>query len=224
MTQILAAFGTFYGFWKSLLEPLARATGRRVTANTITVMRTFGAPFVILFVLLGSPVTGFVIFLISALADGFDGAVAAARLKLGFADDPKLGAFLDSFCDKMYFILLLVGIMPLGDYEEVPIILKTLFYIACFALLVIETVLAGIRMSDYQYERRMSGADHKERLLKSTMVGKLKFLLQMIGAGGLIFAQPRLDHWAFYVGLLCFSLSVPFALESLVQKLRARRA
>lgn len=224
MTHVLQVFGRFYAFWKFLMEPLAQATGRRVTANTISVVRTFGAPFVILFVLFGWPLLGFIVFLISALADGFDGAVAGARIKMGFTDDPKLGAFLDSFCDKMYFIVLMVGILPLGDFEAVPLPLKTSFYIVCFALLAIETVLGGIRMSDYQHERRMNGIDHKERLLKSTLVGKLKFLLQMIGAGGLIFAQPRLDHWAFYVGLTCFALSMPFALESLVQKLRARRA
>lgn len=224
MTKIVSVFGSFYKFWRSLIEPIARATGRRVTANTITVTRTFGAPFTILFVLLGWPRLGFGMFLISALADGFDGAVATARVKLGFTDDQKLGAFLDAFCDKMFFIMLLIGVLPLGDYEEVPVVLKTIFYAVCGGLLIIETILAGIRMSDYQHERRMNGTDHKERLLKSTLVGKLKFLLQMIGAGGLIFAQPKLDHWAFYVGLTCFALSLPFALESLIQKLQARRA
>ncbi|MDP3985282.1 MAG: CDP-alcohol phosphatidyltransferase family protein [bacterium] len=223
MTEILAAFSSFYGLWKSFIEPAARAAGRVTTANTITVIRTFGAPIVIVLIFFDWPLAAFILFLVSAVADSFDGAVAGARKRMGFVDNPKLGEFMDAFCDKLFFTILLVGILPMGSYESVPLGFRGIMVVTCITLFLIELALAGVRMSDYQHELRMNGIEHKERLLKATAAGKLKFLLENIGVGGLVFSQPDHHHWAFYVAMTSFLLALPFALKSLVQKLRARR-
>ncbi len=224
MKNVLRGFSIFYQAWKAFIEPIATLTGRHVTANSISVLRIFGAPFVVISTFFGWPMLGFWIFVVSALGDSFDGSVAQARLKLGYQDDPKLGAFIDAFADKMFWISLTTALLPLGKYDHVPSLARTVFLTSCIFLLLIEIVLAVIRVSDYQHERHLSDTRPHARLIKATGAGKIKFILENIGVGGLIVTQRPHNEWAFYVGATALLLAIPFAVRSLREKLRARRA
>ncbi len=230
-------FDIFYEWWKKLIHPLAIIVGRRVSANYISVGRTLGAiPIVVLAVLFRQTIPAFVLFVICALADAFDGEVARARKELdekegtSFHDDEKLGAAMDAVCDKIFFLLLAIGLLPSSNYAPLPAWAKAAFLIACIAIFILETILLAVRLQDYWFEEKIHQLaekiheviDHVERLLKATKFGKLKFLLECVGMGGWIFAQPHLHSWSFYVGLGCFVIAIPFAAKSLLEKLVAR--
>ncbi len=223
MEHVLKVFGEGYAKWRGLVRPLAKVIGRRVSANTISVLRPFGAPLVVLLAAFDHPGIAVVTYIILALTDALDGAVATARQEMGYQDDPKLGAFMDAFCDKLFWLVIVSGLFSMGSYEHVDVWAVVLFLVACVALVVTEGALAVVRLADYSYERTQNGHAHKERLLPATRAGKLKFVIECIGAGGLVFTQPNLDFWSFYVALGCFVAALPFAIKSLAEKLQARR-
>jgi phosphatidylglycerophosphate synthase len=212
-------FGQARHSWRGFNEPVAKFIGARVSANTITVLRTVFAPAIVALVYFDWVWSAFWLFVACGLGDSLDGMVATARQKLGFQDDPKLGAFLDAFCDKIFWMMVSIGVLPMLDYQEVPK-LTTVIIVTFGALWLIESALAIVRVSDYAHERQSL---NNRRLLKSTHTGQLKFTLEMVGLGGIILAQPHLYHWAFFVGLACSSIAVPFAWRSLLQKLDARK-
>lgn len=213
-------FSGFYCFWRGLNQPIAKAVGQVMTANTVTLIRTFAAPFIPLLLYFDFVPAAFTLFVACGLLDSFDGMVATARQQIGYNDDQKLGAFLDAFCDKVFWIIVASSVLPLSNYHELPLLITELSIVICIILLLIETALAIVRVGDYTYERR--SGDQSRRLLKATSTGKLKFTLEMTGLGGIILAYPDLHHWAFYIGFVSLIISVPFAVKSLFEKLSAR--
>ena len=124
---ILKNFKKVYLIWRERDRPMAKYIGKYISANTITIIRTFGAPLVILFLYLGWFKSAFTTFVIAGLGDSLDGMVATSRRKMGFDDDPKLGAFLDAFCDKIFWIIITTGLLPMADYSKIPSLISFLF-------------------------------------------------------------------------------------------------
>lgn len=220
MEEVLSTFGSLYkGVRRYLNRPLARALAPYVTANTVTVVRALaGAPLVLALLFFDLKIAAFCMYVIAGYLDSFDGSLATVRRDMGYQDDEALGAFLDAFCDKVFMLAILAGLIPLTILE--PKFLATGFLTVLLIVLTVETILGAIRVQDYQHEK--SVGDHK-RLLKASLTGKLKFTLEIIGAGGLVLSSPALNHWAAYVGLACLALSLPFGLRSLTEKLKARK-
>ena len=220
--KILKKFKWFYTTWRKLNRPIAESIGKHITANTITIVRTFGAPIVILLLYFGWHKLAFVSFVVASLGDSLDGMVATARLNMGYKDDPKLGAFLDAFCDKIFWIILSVGILPMANYHNLPPLVADVFLGIIIIILILETALAIVRVADYQFEKENYSMTPR-RKLKATMSGKFKFSLEIIGLGGLVLSFPDFEYWAFYTSFLSLIITIPFAIRSLKQKLQARK-
>jgi len=191
-----------------------------ITANQITVGRSLMAVPVATLAQQGFYGWAFTLFVIAGALDFVDGLVATVHRKLGFRDNPDLGAFLDAFCDKIFYIFMFILTLMLGEYLMDIGVTIWLFGIA-FLSVTCEIVLAVVRMNDYYYNK--FDGHNGNRDLKAKGAGKLKFMLELIGLGGLILSLPSFNTWSFWVGLICLTFSLPFALASLKQKLQQRQ-
>ena len=189
-----------------------------ITANVVTIFRTLLVfPIgVLLYEDLILP--GFWIYVVGGILDFVDGLVATAHEELGYKDDKDLGAFLDAFCDKFYFFLVLVIVALMAQYTETSSTLLLTSGFATLCLLCYEVVLGIVRVHDYYYNHYEGNGNSLDLRAKGS--GKLKMALEMIGLGGLILALPALSSWSFWVGLTCLILAIPFAHKSLLSKLK----
>lgn len=220
--KIFPLFDLIYQWWRNRNRPLAKIVGTKMSANTITILRSFlGAPIVVFLLSLRQVEIGFMLFVLCGLLDSFDGLVATQRINMGYNDDPKFGAFLDAFCDKIFWIVVATYLVSLSNYNDLPMSITVISLLICISLLIIETVLATVRVQDYLFEKESN--ESSVRKLRASFSGKLKFTLEMFGVGGMLLAHNDLNHWAFYIGIGCLIFSLPFAGMSLSEKLSARK-
>lgn len=210
--------------WRNLIGPLAIVVGKRMSANTVTTIRMLISFVVPVFSFLAMTNAALSAYVISAFGDAFDGAVAAKRKELKFNDDEKFGMFYDPFCDKVSWLsnnIIHMVWFPHYLYDQLWIMA---FVVVGVLLILAEGALMLVRVMDYSYECSRDGGLDCERSLSATDSGKFKQIMECVGLGGIIFSFSGDNTWAFYVATLSYLLALPFALRSLTEKLRARRA
>lgn len=226
-------FSSFYSRLREKLSPLTPHllprhlpswfVGKRkiilFTANRLSIARSVMAVPIAVCLYFEQITMAFVIFILAALTDFFDGLVAKVHADLGYPHNGELGAFLDAFCDKIFFLSLMSILLFSIEYKA-SLLFVAIFLAICGLLLYIEITLAIIRVQDF-YALRERG---EKRHLKAIISGKIKFLLQMLGLGALILSYPNPfdGHWTGWVSIISFILSVHFAWKSLKHKLSAR--
>ena len=173
---------------KTLTDDLLAATllpfiPHSVTPNQVSWVRIASLPFIYYFLVTGQYTPGFAIFIIAALTDALDGAMARTRDQI-----TETGKVLDAVADRSLITLLALVFIP--EYFGWPL------FIALVALEISNAAMA------YRSRRALGynpGAN---------WAGKLKMFIQCI-AFGLLFAVLiwSAPAWLVYVNwLLCFSL------------------
>ena len=129
---------------------------KSISPNRITMFRFISIPVIVALLLLGYNLAGTILFVISAISDAVDGALARTAHRI-----TKWGIIADPIADK-----LLIGSVAL------LVVWKYLGWPLTLALVSIELILA---MSAYL---RYTG-----KLIPAKTVGKLKMILQCVGVG-----------------------------------------
>lgn len=137
---------------------LLRLFPKSVVPNHLTLFRFFSIPFVAIFWLFGDYRTGVVLFVISALSDALDGAMARTRNQV-----TEWGKLYDPLADKLLISMAAIIIVP--KYLNVWI---------AFAIIMIEMILIG---TSY-YSK-----NHGGRVIQANLWGKLKMFCQSFGVG-----------------------------------------
>lgn len=217
-------FSQGYSWLDRIFIPVARkVVPRWVTPNRITYVRTLLAGPVLWAAAAGWWESGswwrtlllfLAMYLPACLLDYVDGLVARAR---GMVSD--LGAFLDAFCDKIFFITLIIGRAHQLSVHAISWQLAAGLALAMSPLVLIEILLGAVRLEDWLYNQMSTG---EKRNLKATSSGKWKFCLELTAAGGLLFGDPEKRLWPFAVAVIAGLAAVPFAWKSFRQKLQAR--
>lgn len=127
-----------------------------IKPNYITIFRFITIPFIIFFFLYNYYKIAFILFLLSALSDALDGAMARTRSQI-----TDWGIVFDPFADK-----LLIG--TVGGI----LIFKFLSPLLAFVIILIEIVL----MASAYYR-------FKGEYVPAKTVGKLKMIFQCVGVG-----------------------------------------
>jgi CDP-diacylglycerol---glycerol-3-phosphate 3-phosphatidyltransferase len=164
---------------------------KSVHPNHLTALRFVLTPFVIGLLYLDFIYTGTVLFIVAALTDAIDGAMARTRNQI-----TEWGKTLDPLADK----LLVGGVIVIlaGKYVGIGI---------AIAIIVIEILL--IASATYMKE-------FKGKPIQAQWAGKIKMILQSVGIGAiLVFALTGLNTW-FFVAQGAFYLAIFFALLSLL--------
>lgn len=135
-------------------KTLLWAFPQSVNPNHITVFRFITIPFIIYFLLNENYIIAFPLFVISAISDAVDGAIARTRNKIS-----DWGIIFDPFADK-----LLIG--SVGGV----LIYKFLNPVLAFTIISLELIL--IISSYYRF---------KGKVIPAKTVGKVKMILQCVG-------------------------------------------
>ncbi|MDO8594338.1 MAG: CDP-alcohol phosphatidyltransferase family protein [bacterium] len=125
-----------------------------VSPNRITIFRFISIPFILVLLITGYSLAGMILFVISALSDAVDGALARTAHRI-----TKWGIIADPMADK-----LLIGSVAL------LVVWKNLGWPLVLGLVSIELVLAASAYFRY------SG-----KLTPAKTVGKIKMILQCVG-------------------------------------------
>jgi len=161
---------------------------RKITPNQITIFRFITIPFILYFIFTDSYTIGFILFIISALSDLIDGALARTRDQI-----TNWGIVFDPLADK-----LLIG--SVGGI----LIFKFLNPIIALVIVSIEIIL--IISAYYRFQGE---------IVPAKISGKIKMLLQCVGVGlillFLVIGHPFILILANYV----FYLAIIFALLSI---------
>jgi CDP-diacylglycerol---glycerol-3-phosphate 3-phosphatidyltransferase len=115
------------------------------------------------------------IFVIASITDFFDGFIARSWNQM-----TKLGSILDPLADKMLVLAGFVGLLSMGRASA----------FAIFLILSRELFITGLRVV----------AVSEGKLVASSMVGKIKTVVQMIAIGFLIM------NWPFAIEFLWFAV------------------
>lgn len=128
------------------------------------------------------------------------------------------GGFVDAVCDKAFVVpcwISLLNSVPDSSY------LKTLQYIALWALILTETSSGCIRFKAYFTSNGVpapvvKGFDFSTSAVKADHIGKAKQTFEMVGTALLILPFVR------YIGLVFLVAAVPLAYESVRRKIKKR--
>lgn len=159
-----------------------------ISPNRITIFRLVSIPFILFLLLLDYRLAGTILFVVSALSDALDGALARTKHRI-----TKWGIVADPIADK-----LLIGSVAL------LVIWKYIGWPLALAIILIECVLA---ISAYF---RYSG-----RLMPAKTVGKIKMILQCIGVGFVLLYSVTSIPALLLAGEYILYLAVVFGLLSL---------
>src|SRR5574344_1374730 len=161
---------------------------KKVTPNQITIFRFISIPFILYFILTDLYKIGFILFIISALSDLIDGALARTRNQI-----TNWGIVFDPLADKI-----LIG--SVGGI----LIFKFLNPIIAIIIISIEIILIVSAYYRFQGE-----------IVPAKIFGKIKMFLQCIGVGlillFLVIGHPMILVISTYV----FYLAIIFALLSI---------
>ncbi|MSU55923.1 MAG: hypothetical protein EXS51_01240 [Candidatus Taylorbacteria bacterium] len=149
--QYLTSVTVFDRFFSATVLPLLPSS---LSPNRITIFRFISIPFILVLLILGYDLAGTILFVLAALSDALDGALARTRHRI-----TKWGIVADPIADK-----LLIGSVAL------LVLWKHLGWPLTLALVSIELVLAGSAYIRY------SG-----KLMPAKTVGKMKMILQCVG-------------------------------------------
>lgn len=104
--------------------------------NILTLSRVVFGIIVLIFLIKGYDIAAFILYVIGAFTDMFDGHFAR---KLKQTSD--LGSFLDAICDRIFVLLIFFGLLILGKFEKT--ILENIKWIILLPFwIVVELVIA----------------------------------------------------------------------------------
>ncbi|PIQ92123.1 MAG: hypothetical protein COV70_01350 [Parcubacteria group bacterium CG11_big_fil_rev_8_21_14_0_20_39_22] len=161
-----------------------------ITPNHITAFRFGSLPFVIYFLSTGQFKLGLVAFVIAALSDAIDGAMARTRDQV-----TEWGKMYDPVADKML----------IGTVAAIAVS-KFLGKELAFAIILLEVVIMVYAF----YRRRFLGAD-----ISAKKVGKIKMVLQSLGVGFLLLYMAWPVPILLPISAYILYASILFALLSL---------
>lgn len=149
--EYLTRVTPFDRFFASTILPLFP---KFVSPNRITIFRFISIPFILFLLISGYNLAGTILFILSALSDALDGALARTQHRI-----TKWGIVADPIADK--FLIGSVALLVVWKYLGLPLTL---------AIVSIELVLAGSAYFRY-----------RGRLMPAKTVGKMKMILQCVG-------------------------------------------
>src|SRR3989344_5410813 len=167
---------------------LLRLLPRFISPNRITIFRFISIPFILFLLLSGYNLAGTILFVISALSDALDGALARTKHRI-----TKWGIVADPIADK-----LLIGSVAL------LVVGKELGWPLVAALVAIELILAGSAYFRY-----------RGKLMPAKTVGKIKMTLQCVGVGFVLLYGIIPDPLILILGAYILYAAVLFGLLSL---------
>jgi CDP-diacylglycerol--glycerol-3-phosphate 3-phosphatidyltransferase len=159
-----------------------------VTPNQVTLFRFVMIPVIVLALVFGYTGTGLVLFVLAALSDAVDGAMARTRKHI-----TSWGILADPVADKL--LVGLVSLILVTQYLSVPLGLT---------IVLLEFLL--IASAYFRY---------KGRVVPAKTMGKLKMILQCVGIGLLLLAVVTgfaplyvAAQWTLYGAVLFALLSL----------------
>ena len=162
---------------------------KKVTPNSITIVRFIGIPFVLYFLLLEQFHIGVPLFLVLAFTDALDGSLARVRKQI-----TQWGTFYDPVADK-----LLIGLVAL------LIIVKYIHPVFAFIIVVLELLIiaGGLRTKN------------RGKVISANIFGKTKMFLQVAGVTILLIAVWAGIPLFVPISAATLSLAIVFAVVSL---------
>jgi len=188
------------------------------SANIVTYSRTLLIIPIAICLKMNYFMMAFSLVLFHDYLDHLDGIVAKVHKKYGYQDDPKLGSFLDAFCDKIVICTTLWSILLLTQYHDMTNLGTILFLGISCTIMLYEVILGIVRIQDYY-----ASSSNESRYLAANMEGKLKEKLETIGLACLCLSMPApLESNAGLFGLVSLFLATHLAHKSLLHKLKGR--
>lgn len=183
--EYLTHITVFDRFFAATILPLLPSV---VSPNRITVFRLISIPVILLLLILEYNLAGTVLFVIAALSDALDGALARTKHRI-----TKWGIVADPIADK-----LLIGSVAL------LVVWKHLPWPLVAALVAIELILAGSAYFRY-----------RGRLMPAKTVGKIKMTLQCVGVGFVLLYGVMESPLILTLGAYTLYAAILFGLLSL---------
>lgn len=162
---------------------------KSISPNKITVFRFIATPFVLGLLYFEYNVAGTILFVLAALSDALDGALARTEHRI-----TKWGIVADPIADKL--LIGTVSLLVVWKYIGWPLVA---------AIVSIELILAASAYFRY------SG-----KLIPAKTVGKLKMILQCFGVGFVLLYGIFPNPYLLSIGEYILYVSLIFALASLV--------
>lgn len=187
-----------------------------ITPNMVTVSRVFFVGPIIGLLFAGQTALSATLFIFASLLDYVDGALARGRRA-----ESELGKFLDPISDKIFFcvISMMVSVAIFSNSPTTIATICLLVHVNCAVC--VELLLTCIRVLDFCHNQNECAKNKKN--LKADWSGKIKFNLQMFGAGLALIVYPGdPSSPVIWFAIACIALSLPFATISLARKIHSR--
>lgn len=168
----------------------------RITANQVTMARIFLLPVPVYMLIYGEALQwwiAFVIFVLLGATDFVDGLMARRE------GPTKLGSLIDPVADKIFMAAIMLSMVAIDIFPSW----------AVSVLLSREFLMTAMR----------SSVSIRKGAIKTSMLAKLKTILQMGGCGTIFFTIVLPERAYIYV---CLALSIPFLLVALIYFLRSK--
>jgi len=169
----------------------------RITANQVTMARIFLLPVPVYMLIYGDAMewwVAFAVFVLLGATDFIDGEIARREGPTTF------GSLIDPVADKIFMAAIILSMVAIGIY---PAWVTTI-------LLSRELLMTALR----------SSVAIRKEAIKTSMLAKLKTIIQMGGSGTIFFTIVLPPKAVVYV---CVALAIPFFLTGLVYLLRRKR-
>lgn len=198
---------------------------RQVHANTITLFQVVLVFMGLYLWIIGYNIIGGIFYTTGLLLDLVDGPWARRRLALGIQDNRRFGEFFDAFIDKVTFLAFSATATYLLMYLDIQSRwLLGLPYFLLWQHSIVEIVALVVRTTNYlAVWKGWDGDDAAGVVLAATNVGKRKALLQNTGTC-IFFLTIFPDEapyipWFALISTVCWIVSMPYAVQSLKEKL-----
>lgn len=170
----------------------------RITANQVTMARIFLLPLPVYLLIYGETVArwiAFAIFVLLGATDFVDGLMARRE------GPTRLGSLIDPVADKIFVAAIILSMVAIGAFPS---------WVAT-VLLSRELLMTSLR----------SSVAIRKEAIKTSMLAKLKTIIQMGGLGTIFFTMVLPDIAVIYV---CLLLSLPFFAVDFISRLKRRKA
>lgn len=168
----------------------------RITANQVTMARIFLLPVPVYLLIYGERFQwwmAFSLFVILGATDFVDGVMARRE------GPTKLGSLIDPVADKIFMAAIILSMVAINVFPA---------WVAS-ALLSREFLMTALR----------SSVAIRREIFKTSLLAKLKTIIQMGGSGTIFLTIALPEHAFIYV---CLALSLPFFLTALAYILKQR--